>query len=305
MEPRKKKDTLLQNITYMAIMAAINVVFVLITVLVPFLFFLIVFVLPLTSVIVTLHCKKRYFPIYAVATVGLCMICTMWQIGDTIFYVIPSIISGFLFGLMVEKRVPSFWILTVTTLVQIALSYASIPLINLITGKDVVVDFATVFKLGDFQYLNYVVPCFIFFISLAQQIIAYMVIREELPKFGYTLNEPKELPLSLAIACGSSSILAFIFAFIPNCGPISYLLSLVALLFACYAVFYLVLEKNTIVYICLGASAIVSLFLFALLYGQMKEPLGLVLINIFFFIIAIIVLINNYLLKPHKKDTMK
>ena len=93
MEPRKKKETLVQNITYMAIMAAINVVFVLITVLVPFLFFLIVFVLPLTSTIVTLHCKKRYFPIYAVATIGLCMICTMWQIGDTIFYVIPSVIS--------------------------------------------------------------------------------------------------------------------------------------------------------------------------------------------------------------------
>ena len=305
MEPRKKKETLLQNITYMAIMAAINVVFVLITAFVPFLFFLIVFVLPLTSAIVTLHCKKIYFPIYAVATIGLCMICTMWKIGDTIFYVIPSVISGFLFGFMAEKRVPSFWILTITTLVQIAFSYASIPLINLITGKDIVIEFATVFGLKDFQYLNYVVPCFIFFISLAQQIISYMVIREELPKFGYVLNDPKELPFSLAMAIGGSSTLAFAFAFIPKCGPISYLMTLISMLFVCYAIIYLILEKKKIVYILLAASAIVSMFTFAFLYSMMDKPLGLILVNIFFFIVAIIVLINNYLLKPSKEDTIK
>ena len=305
MEPRKKRETLVQNITYMARMAAINVVFVLITVFLPFLFFLIVFVLPLTSTIVTLHCKKRYFPIYAVATIGLCMICTMWQIGDTIFYVIPSIISGFLFGFMAEKKVPSFWIITVTTVVQIAFSYAAIPLINLISGKDVVVTFASAFGLGDFKYLNFVVPCFIFFISLAQQVIAYMVIKEELPKFGYTLNEPKELPLSLAIAIGACTTLAFVFTFIPYCGPIGYLMTLMSLLFSCYAIIYLILGKKTLVYILLVASLVVSMFTFALLYKMVKEPLGLVLINIFFFTIAIIVLINNYLLKPIKKDTIK
>lgn len=305
MEPRKKKETLVQNITYMAIMAAINVVFVLITVFVPFLFFLIVFVLPLTSTIVTLHCKKRYFPIYAVATIGLCMICTMWQIGDTIFYVIPSIISGFLFGFMVEKKVPSFWILISTTLVQIGFSYATIPLLNLISGKDVVVSFATAFGLGEFKYLNYVVPCFIFFISLAQQVIAYMVIKEELPKFGYTLNEPKELPFSLAIGIGAASTLAFVFSFIPKCGPVSYLMSLISLLFVCHSIIYLILEKKTLVYILIVVSLVVSVFTFAFLYSLIKEPLGLVLVNIFFFMIAIIVLINNYLLKASKEDTIK
>ena len=305
MELRKKKETLVQNITYMAIMAAINVVFVLISVLVPFLFFLIVFVLPLTSAIVTIHCKKVYFPIYAVATIGLCMICTMWQIGDTIFYVIPSIISGFLFGFMAEKKVPSFWIITITTLVQIGISYATIPLLNVISGKDVVISFATVFALGDFKYLNYVVPCFIFFIALAQEIIAYMVIKEELPKFGIILNDPKELPFSLAMAIGGASTLAFAFSFIPYCGPISYLMSLVSLLFTCYAIIYLILERKTLVYILMVASLLVSMFTFAFIYKFVTEPLGLVLVNIFFFMIAIIVLINNYLLKPKKEDTIK
>ena len=284
-------------------MAAINVVFVLLTTFIPVLFFLIVFVLPLTSVIVTLHCKKRYFPIYAVATVGLCMICTIWRIDDTIFYVIPSIISGFIFGLLAEKKVPSFWIILATTILQIGFTYASIPLIKVMTGRDIVEVFATAFGIADFKYLSYVVPCFIFFMSLAQEVLAYVIIREELPKFGYTLNDPKQLPLSLFISLCSFIALAVIFTFIS--GPLAYLFTLFALLLAVYAIAYLIMENKISLYISLGATAIVSFFLFGILYKYINEPLGLVLINIFFFGVAIIVLINNYLLKGHKKDTIK
>ena len=303
MRPFKKRETLVQNITYMALMAAINVVFVLLTTFVPVLFFLIVFVLPLTSVIVTLLCKKRYFPIYAVATIGLCLICTIWKIDDTIFYVIPSIISGFVFGIMVEKRVPSFWIILATTILQIAFTYASIPLIKLMTGRNIINDFATAFGIKDFQYLDYVTPCFIFFISLAQQILAFSIIKDELPKFGYELNEPNNIPLSLSLLLFSFIALAFAFAFIY--GPIAYLMTLFALLLGIYALIHLVTLKNKIVYILLAASLIISFFLFAILFPLIKEPLGLIFINSFFLFEGIIVLTNNYLLKDKEKYTIK
>ena len=303
MRPFKKRETLVQNITYMALMAAINVVFVLLTTFVPVLFFLIVFVLPLTSVIVTLLCKKRYFPIYAVATIGLCLICTIWKIDDTIFYVIPSIISGFVFGIMVEKKVPSFWIILATTILQNAFTYASIPLIKFMTGRNIINDFATAFGIKDFQYLNYVTPCFIFFISLAQQILAFSIIKDELPKFGYELNEPTNIPLSLSILLFSFIALAFIFAFVY--GPIAYLMTLFALLLGIYALIHLVTLKNKIVYILLVVSLVVSFFMFAILFPLIKEPLGLIFINSFFLFEGIIVLINNYLLKDKEKYTIK
>ena len=303
MKPFKKRETLVQNITYMALMAAINVVFVLLTTLVPVLFILIVFVLPLTSVIVTLLCKKIYFPIYAFSTIGLCMICTLWRIDDTIFYDIPSIISGFVFGLLVERRVPSFWIIVITTILQIGFTYASIPLIKLLTGRDIVEVFATAFGLSEFQYLSYVTPCFIFFISLAQEVLAFMVIKEELPKFGYELNNPKNLPLSLTICLGSSIALAFIFMFIY--GPLAYLMTLFSLLLGIYALILLLEAKNKLVYIFLVVAFILTFFLFALLYPTAKEPLGLIYINIFFLLEGIIVLINNYLLKDNSKYTIE
>ena len=107
----------------------------------------------------------------------------------------------------------------------------------------------------------------------------------------------------------SSSSMSFISKILDFCSvfskTISYLMSLISLLFTCYAIIYLILEKKTLVYILMVASLVVSVFTFAFLYTLVTEPLGLVLINIFFFMIAIIVLINNYLLKAPKKDTIK
>ena len=303
MKQIQKKETLIQNITYMALMAAVNVIFVLLTTFVPVLFFLIVFVLPLTSVVVTIHCKKRYFPIYAVATVGLCMICTIWRIDDTIFYVIPSIISGFVFGFMIEKKIPSYWIILATTVLQIGFTYASIPLIQLMTGRNIIEVFATAFGIADFKYLDYVVPSFIFFMSLAQQVLAFMIIKEELPKFGYELADPKNIPFSLAISLAITIALAVVFIFVY--GPLSYLFTLFSLLFGTYAIVYLIMENKKIVYACLGISVIVTVFSFAILYPLVKEPLGLVFVNILFFQVAIIVLINNYLLKRSNTYTIK
>ena len=299
MAPFKKRETVIQNISYMAIMAAINVIFVLLTTFIPVLFILLVFILPLTSAIVTLYCKKRYFPIYALATIALCLICTIWKIDDTIFYVIPSIATGFIFGLLVEKKVPAIWIVTITTVLQIGFTYATIPLVKLITGQDIIMVFATAFGINDFVYLDYVVPSFIFFMALGQQIISYSVIREELPKFGYSLNEPKSLDLSLFISLMSFLVLTLVFSFIY--GPVAYLFGMFALLFGIYALVILIMENNIIVYISLGGSALLSIFLFALLYPLAKQPLGLLFINVFFFLVAIIVLINNYLLRKINK----
>ena len=294
----KKKETLTQNITYMALMAAINVIFVLLTAFLPYLFFLIVFVLPLTSAIVVVHCKKIYFPIYAFATIGLCMVCTLWKIEDTIFYVIPSILSGFLFGLMSEKKVPSIWIIMATTVLQIGLTYASMPLIQLITGKDIVEVFATVFLINDFKYLAYVVPSFIFFMSLTQEIITYVVIKEELAKFGVKYDEPKALDLILFISLATSLVLTLIFAFVY--GPISYLFAMFSLFFGIYSIVYLVSLNKKTIYIYLVATLFVTVFLFALLYKLPPQPLGLLFANIYLVFVAILLLLNKYLLSRNK-----
>ena len=162
----QKRDSLIQNIAYMGIMAAINVIAVVIMNFVPFLFLPLALFMPLTSTVVTLFCKKRYFIIYAIATIGLCFLVSINNISDTLFYVIPSVISGFAFGMMIEYKFPSIVSIFVAGLIYCGLSYSVIPFIEFIYGQNMIEVVATIFGLKDYEYLNYIVPGFILIIGL-------------------------------------------------------------------------------------------------------------------------------------------
>lgn len=298
----KKRETLVQNIAYMGLMAAINVIFVILTTLVPVLFFLIVFVLPLTSTIVALHCKKRFYPIYAFATIGVCMLCTIWKIDDTIFYIIPSVISGFIFAVMVEKEISAPWIIIATTIVQMAFSLLSIPFITWVFGRDIVTTFAAIFNLENYQYLEYVAPAFIFLLSFIQCVLSFMVINEEIKKFGYQLKEANLLSYKMLLGLLTSLTLVIIFALTYK--PLSYTFLMAALYFACLIVGGLINRKQIWIYISLIASLIVTFVLFAILYSYIPTPLGLLIVGVLFVLVGIIAFIDNCLLKRKNKDTI-
>lgn len=302
MKLNHKNDNLIKSIPLMALMAAINVIFVLITTLVPVLLFLIVFVLPLTSVLVTLKCPKRYFFIYAISTILLCLGITFWCIDDTIFYVIPSIISGFLFGLFIEKKVPIVYVVIITTFAQMLCSYASIPLIQLITNRNIITVFATALNIQDFAYLDYLVPVFIFFISMVQEIISFLVIKDEIIKFGYSFSNQNTplLPLFLTNLALLSMMIAFAFIY----GPIAFLLLEIALVVGVFIFIELIKEKSIFIYVCFLVSLLLTFFLFGVFYPLLPVPLGFLLIGIILLFELIIVLINNCLLKRNNKDTI-
>lgn len=298
----KKRETLVQNIAYMALMAAINVIFVLLTTFVPVLFFLIVFVLPLTSTIVALHCKKRYFPIYAVATIGLCMLCTIWKIDDTIFYVIPSIISGFIFAVMVERGIPSPWIIIATSIIQMVFTYLSVPFIIWVFGRNIITTFASIFKLESYQYLDYIVPVAIFFLSLVQSVLSYIVISEEIKKFGFETKETNLLSIQLILGLLTALLLTIIFAILYK--PVCYAFLAMALYFTCFIVAGLLQQKKIWIYISLGLALLTTFFVFAITYSYIPIPLGLLMIGVFCVLAGIIGFIDNCLLKRKNKDTI-
>ena len=69
----------------MAIFAAINIVLTLIANFVPFVTVFLVIFLPLTSAIVEVACKDKYFPIYGFGTLGLCIAVSFWNLDSVIF----------------------------------------------------------------------------------------------------------------------------------------------------------------------------------------------------------------------------
>ena len=297
----QKKETPLQNITFMAIMAAINIIFVLITTFVPVLVAVILFVLPFTSVLVTIFCQKRYYPLYIVATIGLCIVSTIWNFSDTIFYVVPSMISGFVFGILAKYKFPLLYLIIAPAVIQFAFSYLAIPLIELIYGFNIIDTFLNAFHLNDFNYINLIVPSFIFIISLIQALISYMIIRDELNKFNFPLFEGKDyfwinIAVNLALL-----VLTLIFSFF-NLG-LAYLFLNISLVVSTYLIVLSIASKNIPSVISDGVNLFISIILFALIYQYVPKEASFLLIGGFFLLTSIKTIIIR-LVFNHKNKTI-
>ena len=280
-------------------MAAVNIIFVVMTYFVPFLLFVLVFVLPLCSAIISFYCKKIYFPFYFVVVTAVCLLI---DFSDALFYVIPSLLTGFVFGLFIEKRVPSIFILAVITIIQFLLSLASIPLIELITHRNIVDDMATLFKLSDYEYLNYLKYTFIYFIAFTQTILTYLVMRSELVKFGMEFNEVIERTVVLDIVTICLVGLSVLFGFfVPE---ICFIFLLTAFLFIIYRFIKLDYSHYKLYLIEIVIILFATVFFIAGLYSLVTKPLGLLLFGIFPVLISIACIINICLLSKHNNDTI-
>ena len=127
-----KKESNISNITFIAIMSAINVVFTLLSFFIPIAGIILVLFMPLISVLTTLLCHKKYVLIYFVATVFLCLIITLKDFSDTFFYVIPSLVTGITFGVLIQKKVSVLHSILIISLINMGLMYFASLLIKLI-----------------------------------------------------------------------------------------------------------------------------------------------------------------------------
>ena len=295
----KRRETIVENIAYMGIMAAINIIFILLTYFIPFLLFVLVFVLPLCSAIISFYCRKIYFPIYFVVVSAVCLLI---DLSDGIFYVIPSLITGFVFGLLIDKKIPSVFIIVAVTIIQFGLSLASLPLIQVLTGRNIVSDMAAMFKLTDYPYLEHVKFTFIYFIAFVQTILSFLVMHSELNKFGMEFIDKTDKVYLLDIIAISLVGLSIGFAFVYS--PICYLFLLTSIIFVVDRIIHLDWNHYRLYVIEFGVIVLISIFFVAFLFQLINRPLGLLLLGITPTLISITCIINKCLLSKPNKDTI-
>ena len=290
----KKKTTLVHHITYMGIMAAINLIFILLATFVPPLMFILILLLPFASTVVAYYCLKRYYIIYAVATIGLCLLCS-FNIGDTIFYVVPAVVSGFVIGVLLERKIYPFWLVLSSTIINAAFTYASIPLVNLISKTDIVLSLLTIFNLQGFTYKTELVYLFVFLISLAQCGLSIFIIVSDAKKIGIQINTrinsfwPYIIGLETSIALAIGSALFYM--------PLSLVFICISFYFAAFLLVDLVFSKKLLIYILSGILILAMIFVFAIFYKSLKEPYGIVLSVIFPIAVGVVSFLKNILFK--------
>lgn len=302
MELFRKRETLVQNIAYMAIMAAINVIFVLLSSLLPFLLFVLVFILPLTSTIVTLLCKKKYFPIYFIVTLALCFgVSAGFSVFDTFIYVLPSLITGFIFGFCIEKRIPAIYAIIVATIIQYGLTILTFFVIGkIVTNLNLTESIIIAFGLKDYQFKAVFTLVFLFIISEIQILISYLVVRYQVTKLGFDVNLKCRYRFILYITeLFFLAVTVLSYFYFPD---FTFVLVLISLNIYVYQVIDLCLQRRIWIWISIGAAHLFFLFFFAFLFQYTVAPNQFILFYILFSLMTIIDFLGNYCFKQNRKN---
>ena len=298
----KKRETPIQNIAYMAIMAAINIVFVLLCNILPVLLFLLVFILPLTSVIVTIYCKKKYFPIYFIVTLLLCFAVTSgFSVFDTFIYVLPSLVTGFIFGICFEKNVPAIITLTVATIAEYLLTILTFFVLGrIVSNLNMTETIVQVFGLANWEFKAVFIEVFLYTISLIQILISFAFVKYQSKILGIEINLKCQFQFLLylfTLACGGFAIISYFYF------PVyTLVIVLIALPIYIYECVVLVLKREIWIWISLALVHILFPFVFALLYQCLVAPNQLIIIYILFGIVTIIDFLSNYCLKQNTNN---
>lgn len=294
-----ERKTLVKSIPLMALMAAINIIVAELAALSAIASLFLILVLPLSSAIIELCCKDRYFPIYSFATFGLALALTFWNIETTIFYVFPSIVTGYIFGLLAKHKIPVVWSIIAATLAQTAVSYALIPLINFIFQVDIILTFKTALGLANNSNVNIIVPTFIFLISLIQVSLSQLIVSQELQKFGI---KQVNVPLSDFLV----SLLGIVFALliVPSYFvllDLAYLFLAISTYFAVYIIIGVFVEGKYLRLIAYGIPLVFNVVLIALVQQYLKEASQMLLVGFSPLCICVISIVFSYLNKKKEK----
>lgn len=210
-----KKSKATSNLTFIALMSAVNVIFALLMTFLPVLSLLLYLMLPYITTMVILVCQKKYYLIYFITSIFLSFIINTQGIEYTIFTLLPSLITGTIFGICIEKKVNIGITIIISSFCQFLFSMATIPLINLIYTNDnhsILEVFKTI--LGEnkefllyklFLPINYVV-------ALAQNIISFLLISSSITRFKVEIVTKNSNQLAYSCACITISILTILSA---------------------------------------------------------------------------------------------
>ena len=187
----KQRDTLTSNLTFIALMAAFNIIFAVLMLLLPALSLVLYLFLPFVSTLVILFCKGKYLPVYYISSLAISFIININGLEYIIFTLLPSLITGTIFGFCLKKKVNIGITILISTICQTIFSLITIPLINLIyTNNRNIIDIFMAFLGKEKEHLTYklFLPATLV-VALTQNIISFLIISSELTKFKIELND--------------------------------------------------------------------------------------------------------------------
>lgn len=219
-----QKITGVKALAYGAIMCALSTIFIVAGMYIPGTCILSLLLLPLFTTMVVLKVDYRYVLIYSCALLAISLIDPM----NSLFIVIPSVITGLSFGILIKKYIHGYYIIFISSLVLLCLQIGAQYLIKFIYEQDMQKVMGEILRFSEtnFSYLFYII---LFLVSLAQATLTYVISTNELTKLGFTFNEKKNSFIPILLSTSILLIISIGLYFINI--PLSYL-------FICFTLYY-------------------------------------------------------------------
>ena len=251
-----------------------------------------------------LYCQKRYYPIYIIVTIGLCFVSAIWDPSITVFYILPSMITGFIFALFTKLKMSNIYLIVIPSLIQLAFSYLGLYLSYLLTGIHALEVLQKFLALEDFKLYYVIAPSLVFTICLIQSLFSYMIIKDELPKFGYEINAKSELFYINVAFIGLLIIGIIVMGLFEVTLVGAYLCLFIAAPIAIQLCIDSCINKSKLMIVLNSVSLGLTVVIFSCCYQYLVNGQAILIFGVFYLLTTILAIINKHLLNARKIATI-
>ncbi|MCF0117272.1 MAG: DUF2232 domain-containing protein [Bacilli bacterium] len=290
-----KKESASSNISFISLMTALNVIFVLISRFLPFSAFILMIILPITTVLVTILCQKKYILIYSFSCFILCLIASP---ADGLYYTLSTLLSGVVFGVCINRKLHYSFAILFGSLTATIINFITLPLIEWLFDISVKQTFMLLLNIPT-GYIDFIFPFFIAISSILQCIFSFLITYNEVKKYNEQFNNQKEYRHIFSLISLICSLLAI---------GLSYVYMPLASICITFAFLTMILTLDIYfkkkIYWLFGLIIFIYLILFASLYTLVKFPTNLNLLVLLPILFAISTFTIIFIIRKKEKKTI-
>ena len=290
----RRRETLIENITFMAIASALVGLFALAGSFSIIASLVLMLVIPLLSSLVAYICKWRYLPLYLVASVIVSFLLSFASFQNEILFVIPSILVGLAYGMLERSKLDTSIALFVCALIEFGLFYLSIAIIKGIYEIDMVAFLLQMVGRGIDGVSEIIFPTFVFAYAFAQTAIMHLFHEIVFSRFKEERKFERFSNWVWTIGA-TSSILSFAFAFIY--APLAYIFFAISLYWSAFALVPVFQKPSKIPMVLLVGSIFLTVIISAILYRAMPKYTGIIAYGFFMLFACLVSFLNHLLLR--------
>lgn len=260
-------------------MAAINGLFSLIASFTPLGGLFIMVFLPLASAAAAILCKPKYVFIYVIAALGVSFALSAWNFQNTLFYTVPSIVTGTAFGLLAKKKVPLSLIFVTVSLLYMGFVYLSLPISDALYGLNPV---TVLLRMGGWENnaeVQAMVPAAILLYSMASTALMTFVIYAGFDRFGIEFQKEEAafavFPVVSILFCALAVSAPF---YLPS---LTYVSLVISLAFSLLSLLPLIKAKKVWLYVLAVLLLMAAIIATAALYHYYPGMTGVALFSLY------------------------